>query len=292
MTVTESEPRATADRLGPLFERPDGVDFPFYDGRPEDLGVWRWGLLVVASAAGFVVLSLTPGDNQILLLVGRILFVAIPLVTFIVLAGPSWKSIFRPLRRVDALTMIIFWSVYMVVSILLSQLITAADPGHVTANRAADQLSSASEIGFFYVGTFIQLFGEELFSLIPFLAVLYVCFTRLHLSRTLSIVIAWGSPRSGSPPHTCRPTTGTCSSASSSSDWPASCSPWSTSAPRTSWSASARTFSSTGSSSPPASSTPEARGRAWHRDSTPGSGVAAAKSGAVHQDWSSTATIP
>lgn len=191
MTTASPESPTTPHRLGRLFERNDGVDFPFYNGKPVDLGAGKWGLLVLAAAAGFVALVLIPSDNQIVLLIGRILFVAIPLVAFMVLAGPSWKTIFRPLRGIDVPTMLVFWAIYMVLSGALAFVIKAADPGHITANRAADQLNTVSELVFFYVGTFIQLFGEELFSLLPFLAIMYLAYTKLHLSRTASIVIAW-----------------------------------------------------------------------------------------------------
>lgn len=191
MTTSAPTPAADQRRLGRLFERNDGADFPFYNGRPVDLGAGRWGLLVLAAAAGFLVLALIPPSNQVVLLVSRILFVAIPLAAFIVLAGPSWKTIFRPLRWIDALTMIIFWAVNMVLSSLVAVAVKTADPGHVTANRATDQLDTAGQLILFYLGTFIQLFGEELFSLLPFLAIMYLAFTKLHLSRTASIVVAW-----------------------------------------------------------------------------------------------------
>lgn len=43
----------------------------------------------------------------------------------------------------------------------------------------------------FYVGTGIQLFGEEVFTILPFLAVMYLLYTKVRLSRTTSILLAW-----------------------------------------------------------------------------------------------------
>jgi membrane protease YdiL (CAAX protease family) len=191
VTNAHPEPAARQRRLGTFFERNDGADFPFYAGQPIEIAAWKWLVMILAAVAGFLALTMIPTSSDIALLGTRILFVAIPLVAFIAFTGKYWRTVFRPLHGRDLLVILVFWAAYMVLSSVIAILIRSADPGHVTANQATDGLDSAGELVFFYVGTFIQLFGEELFSLIPFLALLYFCYTKFQLSRTTSIVIAW-----------------------------------------------------------------------------------------------------
>lgn len=191
MTNAHPETAARQRRLGKFFERNDGADFPFYAGQPIEIAAWKWIVMILAAAAGFLALTMIPTPNDISLLGVRILFVAIPLAAFIAFTGQYWRTIFRPLHGRDFLTILAFWLINMLLGGLVAIIIKSADPGHVTANQATDGINTAGELAFFYVGTFIQLFGEELFSLIPFLALLYFCYTKFHLSRTASIIIAW-----------------------------------------------------------------------------------------------------
>ena len=191
MTSPTTDTAGRQDRFGKLIERDDGADVPFYNGQPVQVAGWKWLVIVLAAVAGFLALVLIPATGNLALLGTRILFVAIPAVAFIALTGGAWKAIFRPLKGKDVLTMLAFWAIYMVLSSVVAIIIKSADPGHVTANRATDSVSSASELVFFYLGTFIQLFGEELFSIIPFLAIAAVAYQRFKLSRKTSLIIAW-----------------------------------------------------------------------------------------------------
>jgi len=180
-------------RFGRMIERNDGRDFPFYDGRPVEIEVWKWVVIILAAAAGFAAVALNPLTSQWGLLVGRVLFVAIPLGTFIALSKGFWRSIFRPLRGRDYLNMVFFWLLNLAVSFLMAVIVSGADFGHLTANSATDDLAAqgAGAILAFYVGTFIQLFGEELFTILPFLAVMYFLHAKGRLSRKTALVLAW-----------------------------------------------------------------------------------------------------
>ena len=43
----------------------------------------------------------------------------------------------------------------------------------------------------FYLSAAPQLLGEEIFTILPFLAIMWFLFSRMNLPRTTSIVIAW-----------------------------------------------------------------------------------------------------
>lgn len=96
-------------RFGRLIERNDGRYFPFYNLLPAEIATWKWIVIILSCIAGFASLLFIYFDNQILNLIPRILFAGIPLATFIVLAKPNWKAIFKPLKWVDVPTILVFW---------------------------------------------------------------------------------------------------------------------------------------------------------------------------------------
>ena len=63
---------------------------------------------------------------------------------------------------------------------------------HLSANTATDDLADAgaAQIAAFYVGTGVQLMGEEVFTILPFLAILWFL-TRRGMSRRTAILVAW-----------------------------------------------------------------------------------------------------
>lgn len=178
-------------RLGRFFERRDDRDFPYYNGRPVEISTWKWVLIIVACVVGFVALSVIPAANNVESLLPRFLFTAIMLVTFILLAGRYWTAIFKKPTGGDWVAMLVYGVLTMVVSFILGAIVQSIFG--TTSNTAANGLAAggAPEIITFYVGTAVQLLGEELFSILPFLAVMYFLYTKAHLSRTASVIIAW-----------------------------------------------------------------------------------------------------
>ncbi|UOT04143.1 hypothetical protein MPY17_35635 [Rhodococcus opacus] len=78
--VPVHEPASSNDRFGPLIERRDDADFPFYNGTPTALSVRQWALAWASVAVGFAALVLLPQTDNFVALIPRILFVGIPLV--------------------------------------------------------------------------------------------------------------------------------------------------------------------------------------------------------------------
>jgi len=181
------------ERFGKLIERQDGRDFPFYNLLPGEIATWKWITIILSCIVGFGVLTFTGSANQGIELISRILLTAIPLLTFIFLAKPNWKAIFRPLKLVDIPTMILFWLLTLAASASAAFLVSGGDISHFQANSVTDDLLAGGmwNVIWFYVGTFIQLFGEELVTILPFLAMLYWVHSKFGLSRKKSMVIAW-----------------------------------------------------------------------------------------------------
>lgn len=186
-----TEKTLTKHRFGRLVERPDGRDFPFYDGEPAEVAGWKWGLIVLACAAGMAALMFYPAANDVQSLVPRFLFTAIPLAVFIGFTGRYWKSLFQKLRGVDYLTMVFFWILNLIVSGIMGVIVlfTFGANANPATNGVLD--GGPLQIVSFYLGTAVQLLGEELFSILPFLAVMYLLFTKAKLSRNTSAVLAW-----------------------------------------------------------------------------------------------------
>jgi len=178
------------ERLGRSIERKDERDFPFYNGIPGDVPNWKWIVIVASCAAAFLMLMFFYFDNEILNIIPRTLFVAIPLVTFIVLVRPDWKAIFKPIRGADIGNIFFFLLLNLVVATAVGLTVRAifgANPDAATV--VLSDLPTAETIGFF-IGTGIQIFGEELFTILPFLAVL----TWLHragVRRNRAVLWSW-----------------------------------------------------------------------------------------------------
>ncbi|KRE72653.1 CPBP family intramembrane glutamic endopeptidase [Arthrobacter sp. Soil762] len=178
-------------RFGWLIERKDGRDFPFYDGQPVEVATWKWLVIIASCVAGFLALTLIPEANNVGSLLTRFLFAAIPFSVFIALTGGFWKSIFRKLTGRDFLDMVIFWLLNLIVSAAVGAIVFAVFGAN--ANTATDSVldGGPAEVIAFYVGTGVQLFGEEIFTILPFLAVMYLLYTKARLTRTASILLAW-----------------------------------------------------------------------------------------------------
>lgn len=63
----------------------------------------------------------------------------------------------------------------------------------MNANPVGDMLSaySGTERALFYLKSIPQLFGEEVVSVLPFLALLWFCHSKLNMPRKQAVVIAW-----------------------------------------------------------------------------------------------------
>lgn len=179
------------ERFGHLIERSDEADFPYYNGKPTALSSKQWIIAVASVVVGFAALVLIPQPDNVVALIPRILFVTIPLVTLAIVTKDHWRALFRRVRGRDVLVMIGFAVLNLVVTIVLALVVKSIFG--VSANSVVDDagVGGAVDTAAFYVGTAFQLVGEEVFTLIPFLAVLYFLFAKANLSRNTAILVAW-----------------------------------------------------------------------------------------------------
>ena len=191
MTVDHSLALAPAQRLGRL-EDP-GRDFPFYNGMPVSLSARQWLFVMAAVAAGFLVLVLPiPWPGGLLgTLIPAVLFPVIPLAALAHVAPGHWKAIFGKVRGRELRLMLGFALLNIVVSMSVGAIVRAL--ADVTPNAATAQLSGMDAAGriAFFAKTIPQLFGEEVVTLLPFLALLHVLSNRFGVGRPGAIVGAW-----------------------------------------------------------------------------------------------------
>jgi uncharacterized protein len=179
------------ERFGRLIERRDDADFPFYNGVPTALSIRQWLLVWASVVVGFAALVLIPQPNNVVALIPRILFVGIPLVVLATVTREHWRALFRRVRGRDVLTMIGFALLNLVVTFALAFIVSSLFG--VSSNEAIDEAGKGSALDTvaFYVGTGFQLVGEEVFTILPFLAVLYFLSAKAKVSRKTAIVLAW-----------------------------------------------------------------------------------------------------
>jgi membrane protease YdiL (CAAX protease family) len=180
----------TTERFGQAIERRDGRDFPYYNGDPTSVASWKWVVIVLACLAGFAALLFIPAPNNVWSLIPRILFPAIPMAVFIALVRPHWRAIFHPIAGRDVLTIIVFWLLNLVVSSIVGLIVKALFGANANPVEAGIASGGPLDVVAFYVGTGIQLFGEEVFTILPFLAVM--CWlSKAGMSRKSAMILAW-----------------------------------------------------------------------------------------------------
>lgn len=174
------------------FEYPSD-DLPFYNGRPARISGLKWLVMMAASVLGFLALIASPPTwrHGPAALVPAVLFFAIPLAGLAIVAPRGWTALFRKVGPRDVLWMAGFALLNMLVTMLIGYLVMQVSA--TTANAAIGDLPtlSASERAFFLLKTLPQLFGEEVMTILPFLAVLTILSQRAGASRKWAIVGAW-----------------------------------------------------------------------------------------------------
>jgi hypothetical protein len=191
MTLDTPRAPAPAERLRWL-EDP-GRDFPFYNGAPVGLSGWQWVFVMAAVAAGFAVLvaPIPWPAGPLGALIPAVLFPLIPMVALAQVAPGHWKALFGKVGWRELRLMLGFALLNIVVSMSVGAIVHAL--ADVTPNAATAQLGGMDTAGriAFFAKTVPQLFGEEIVTLLPFLAALTLLSNRLGVGRKGAVVGAW-----------------------------------------------------------------------------------------------------
>ena len=142
-------------------------------------------------AVGFLALILIPQPDNLIAILPRALFVAIPLAVLALVAGRYWSAIFRRVRAVDVLNMFFFAALNIAITFVVGALVSLAFPVSPNETIAGAGAGGAVDTIALYVGSGIQLVGEEIFVVLPFLALMYFLFAKAGVSRKTAIILAW-----------------------------------------------------------------------------------------------------
>jgi len=168
----------------------DRPDFPYYAGQPVLLDGRKWLIVLASLALAFVVLVKSPLRDFPQSLIPGLLFVAIPLAALRMVAGPHWAALFRPvgLRQIGQMALFAALTLAgsIAVGLILSEVFT------LSPNRVSESIGAmtGADLVKRLTPTIPQLVGEELLGILPFLAVLWLCVTRLGLPRRAGMAVA------------------------------------------------------------------------------------------------------
>jgi uncharacterized protein len=191
VTLNISRALTPGQQLGRL---EDGVgDFPFYNGIPVSVSGAQWAFVMAAVVVGFLVLVLPipwPG-GPLGAMIPAVLFPLIPLFALTRVAPGHWQAIFGKVGLRELKLMLGFALLNIVVSMSVGAIVHAL--ANVTSNAATAQLSGMDTTGriAFFAKTAPQLFGEEVVTILPFLAVLTLLSVRFGVRRKAAVVGAW-----------------------------------------------------------------------------------------------------
>jgi hypothetical protein len=174
-------------------ERESAGDFPFYNGIPQSLTGLQWLVILFGVAAGFYALT-APVEFYMTTIGGFlsvVLFFAVPLFALAIVAGSNWTALFRKLQLNDILVMFAVALLNIIVTVAVA--LALRHLFDMSANPVGDMLRefSGGETMLFFIKTIPQLFGEEVVTILPFLAVLWFCFAKLNMPRKRAVIIAW-----------------------------------------------------------------------------------------------------
>jgi membrane protease YdiL (CAAX protease family) len=170
-----------------------GKDFPFYNGAPSRISAGQWLFVLAMVVVAFLLLTVPidwPG-GAFGPLIPALLFPALPLAALAYVAPGHWRSIFGRVGGREVKLMFGFALLNIVVSMSVG--VALSTFATVTPNAAAAQLGALDAAGqaAFFAKTIPQLLGEELITILPFLALLQWLVGGLGVGRKRAIIVAW-----------------------------------------------------------------------------------------------------
>jgi uncharacterized protein len=170
-----------------------GDDFPYYADNPPTISGAGWLMVLVATAIGFAALG-TPlpfEDNIVTGWLRGVVFVTLPLLALARAAPGRWRAIFRRVGFRDILLMFGIAILNIAVTLAIGALLKTY--GTVTANAgvagAADL--EGARLASFFAKVGLQMLGEELLTILPFLAILWYCHAKAGMGRNAAVLTAW-----------------------------------------------------------------------------------------------------
>ncbi|KQT54806.1 hypothetical protein ASG43_04420 [Aureimonas sp. Leaf454] len=182
MTSRHERPRAA--------DASRATDLPFCDGVPVRLAGRDWIVVLAATLAAFGILSLSPAGmlSGALSILPAILFTGLPLAALAFVSGGHAGALFKPYGLRAFGQSVLFAFATITASLAVASVVQTFAP--LQPNAVADVLATIGtfDLVVFLVRTFIQLIGEELTTVLPLLAVVWMCRARFGFGHRASLV--------------------------------------------------------------------------------------------------------
>ncbi|SMQ65974.1 hypothetical protein SAMN06295905_1363 [Devosia lucknowensis] len=168
-----------------------GPDFPYYNGQPVAIKPSGWFAILSSVVIAFLLLITLPFPNLPLNIVPAVIYTGLPLLVLARVTSGRQTALFRRVGVKQIAQAIGFGLLTMVVSFVVGFFLMQVVPmsANPTSGVAAG-IGGGIDLGGFLVRTAIQLIGEELMTILPLLAVLWLCVSRFGMSRGSGLVIA------------------------------------------------------------------------------------------------------
>jgi hypothetical protein len=182
---------ADAERIRRL-EDP-GRDFPFYRGWPVSLSGRQWLLVLAAVLVALLVLAFPPAalSGGLGQWVPALLLAGLPLAVLAWVAPGHWRVLFGPVGWHEIKWMVLFVLFNILVSMGVGALLKPFVEFQSNAAVAGIADQGAADLWLLFGRTAPQLLGEEVITILPFLALLTLFTRRLGNGRRAAILWAW-----------------------------------------------------------------------------------------------------
>jgi hypothetical protein len=168
-------------------------DFPYSDGEPVEISATQWLVLLAAvGAATYILLGhLQVFSKGYWRLVPGLLVAILPLAGLALVTREHWTALFRKVGLKEIGWMFAFallnYAITTPLGLISMKFIeTAESPG---ISGMAE--SGISEQILFFANSVPQLIGEELITIIPFIAIMYFLTHEMNVGRASAIIVAW-----------------------------------------------------------------------------------------------------
>lgn len=170
-----------------------GRDFPFYQGIPVALTAAHWGFLLALVAAAFALLIAPipwPGGQWVAFL-PAVLFPLIPLAGLAWVSNGHARCLFGAVGWRGIRLMVLFALLNITVTMVMGAIVkftlgAVSNPAIATASSLAPR-----DLALFLSKTAVQLVGEEVLTILPFLALLQLLISRYGMGRAAGVFWAW-----------------------------------------------------------------------------------------------------
>ncbi|KTD85820.1 CPBP family intramembrane glutamic endopeptidase [Paenibacillus etheri] len=169
------------------------VDYPLYNGQPYFMPIGKWVVILASIVLGVLpmLVDIPFMSLDVQSKIGPFLFTLLPLIGLVWATKGKLGILFKKPKVSHVLYGILFFIINLIVTMAVGMLLKSLG-APLTDNAVlghGNTLSIGEKLWTMFVSGF-QLIGEELFTILPFLAIMQLCFMGMKMSRKASVLIA------------------------------------------------------------------------------------------------------